>query len=234
MGISRGPSPIVTDGLVFAADAGNPRCYTSGSATGIDLISDITLSPINDTVYDSAGGGCWKFGGTDSTIGIGTTQLITDAAAFTVEAWVNLDNFTVTYPVVFTSKTNNAQNWRLIFSSNPSYGDISFGSQSSFALGKTGDISITTDTWYHVIVTFNGNSSTTLSDYKMYVNSEEKSLLAAGGYGPDADNGAIGSEGDGTNNEWDGYIASVKVYNKELSLSEIKQNYNSQKVRFGL
>ena len=39
MGFGYGPPTIVTDGLVFAVDAGNPQSYISGSTTVYDLVN---------------------------------------------------------------------------------------------------------------------------------------------------------------------------------------------------
>ena len=48
MANSYGPKGIVTDGLIFSADAGNAQCYTSGSSTATNLInSSITGSIVN-------------------------------------------------------------------------------------------------------------------------------------------------------------------------------------------
>ena len=46
MANSYGPKGIVTDGLIFAVDAGNAQCYTSGSATGVDTISNLKVSKL--------------------------------------------------------------------------------------------------------------------------------------------------------------------------------------------
>jgi hypothetical protein len=47
----------------------------------------------------------------------------------------------------------------------------------------------------------------------------------------------LGSRGDGStgvNQQWNGLIYSVKIYNRALSAQEVAQNYNAQKSRFGL
>ena len=44
----------------------------------------------------------------------------------------------------------------------------------------------------------------------------------------------VGSVGGGIGNFFDGNISNVKIYNKVLTDSEIQQNYNVTKGRFGL
>jgi hypothetical protein len=41
MAIQYGPPPIITNGLVYALDAGNTRCYISGSATCENMIKSV-------------------------------------------------------------------------------------------------------------------------------------------------------------------------------------------------
>jgi hypothetical protein len=51
---------------------------------------------------------------------------------------------------------------------------------------------------------------------------------------PSVFNGAIGAEDGQFNNKFNGNIAQVQVYNRALTATEILQNYNALKHRFGL
>ena len=40
---------IITDGLIFALDAGNPECFTSGNTTATDLVQGFNCSGASGT-----------------------------------------------------------------------------------------------------------------------------------------------------------------------------------------
>jgi hypothetical protein len=79
----------------------------------------------------------------------------------------------------------------------------------------------------YVAVTFNGTS------YQLYING-----VADGNSISDNKVGATSSNfiacNVGTNSYAPGTIYAVRLYNKALSATEVAQNYNAQKSRFGL
>ena len=83
----------------------------------------------------------------------------------------------------------------------------------------------------------------TQSDVSIYINGAQKSLQAYVGKAAFSTVGNItntytlrvGSESDDVSPlPIDGNIAIAQIYNKALSASEIQQNYNATKSRFGL
>jgi hypothetical protein len=67
----------------------------------------------------------------------------------------------------------------------------------------------------------------------MYINGILVSGPTAKSWNTVANNAQVGRQ---TNNSeyWNGNIAQVSIYNRALSATEITQNYNAQKNRFGL
>ena len=226
-----GPSPIITDGLVFAADAGNTQCYTSGSLTCN------SIGPINITgslldsgggsqpspIYNSDGAGCWLFDGTDDEIDFQYTAGL-ELQEFSVEAWVNWNGVTGTGGIVEVMKNQN-DGWFIGFFGA---GGIKFYTESPSWQALTG-ITPTANIWYQVVGTL--ATYGTSNNKKLYFNgvyNVQHTTSALVGY--DTANIRIGLY-DFT---WEGKIASVKIYNRVLAPTEILQNYNSQKARFGL
>ena len=156
---------------------------------------------------------------------------ISDSPAFSVSAWVKLDSYDDTYPVIIALKTHITQNWRMIFSSNASYGDVGFGCAVTFYKAKSGTGVITLGQWHHIVVTYNGSGVGTAGNWVLYVDGGVVSTSAASGYGSDSGNAKIGSEGV---NYWNGNIGPVMIYNRELTAAEVLTNYNLLKGRFGL
>jgi hypothetical protein len=231
MGVSRGPSPIVTDGLVFAADAGNTRCYTSGSATATDIVGNTTL-----TLNNGAGSpiipssNSWRFDGSDDYMDSTSGPTLPANASFS--CWFNPDSYGHYEPIVssknyLTGGYNNTWSIQLWNSS---------GIITIFCNGGVFDRHFTAyadliGTWNYLVVTTEG--STTV---KTYINNTliDTLTLTKGQTNPMADvsNGIIF----GTNTQaqdFDGSVGCMLLYNKTLSAAEMLQNYNSQKSRFG-
>ena len=84
MGISYNTS-IVTDGLVFALDAANPRCYPGTGLTAFGLVGpNGTLT--NGTGFSSANSGSFFFDGTNDSLDYSSYT----PDANTVSIWVNI------------------------------------------------------------------------------------------------------------------------------------------------
>ena len=89
--------------------------------------------------------------------------------------------------------------------------------------------------WYNVCTTYDG--SDTIAGLKIYVNG----VQASGSTILNSSPSTITSSADfqisgrgGANNIWGGRVASANIYNRALSATEILQNYNALKGRFGL
>ena len=104
-----GGADIITDGLVFAVDAGNTRCWqpntsTSGSLTG--LIFGVTGSVNNQTSGSLGKNNSFEFDGTDDWVVLEDTNIPSGDSAFTVTHWAYWNNPIVQYApaVVYGTK----------------------------------------------------------------------------------------------------------------------------------
>ena len=89
MGFYRGPN-IVTDGLIFAIDAGSERSYPGTGTTTTSLVGAAqTGTLINGVGFDSANGGTWEFDGTDDYLNTTSQAYPVDGTdPFTIEVWI--------------------------------------------------------------------------------------------------------------------------------------------------
>ena len=232
MAQSYGPSPIVTDGLIFYADAGNTRSYTSGSTDAYDLMnSSITGSLVNAMAYNTEGGGSWFCDGTDD---YAVFPLMDDIyksgfSEATIEVWVKY-------------YTAGALSLRAIWSYSAYQGGWSLHGRTaakidtlflaSSGLKTARDTTAWSDGWNLISCTWNGDGT----GLKLYKNGVVGGTVGAGsGTSTATDkNLVLGGGTDFTNGDWHGWVTSLRIYNKALPQAEILQNYNSQKARFGL
>ena len=94
--------------------------------------------------------------------------------------------------------------------------------------------------WYHISLTYSGGGAT-ISNKNIYINGlyRDWDITTGNNYGDSlniATNAQMSIGRDGIRNTayFPGYISLFKIYNRALTATEIQQNYNSQKSRFGL
>ena len=88
-------------------------------------------------------------------------------------------------------------------------------------------INLADGNWHHIIITFVGTS------LKFYIDGQLDSTATwSAGVITSAKTMYLGVYRDGSSYEWEGNIANMKIYHKELSASEVTQNYNATKGRF--
>tara|TARA_R110000803_G_scaffold47634_3_gene99275 strand:+ start:8389 stop:9081 length:693 start_codon:yes stop_codon:yes gene_type:complete len=222
---------IVTDGLIFYIDAGNPKSYVSGSTTWYNLIDTVTTATlINSPSFDSSNAGSIVFDGVNDYIAE-TTIGINSGQNFTVNIWFyNQEGFrggliSSGYPY----QTNKGW-WVFVRQGNQIC--ISVGQDNRYAF--TSNDVLVTNKWYNVVVTVSAggdsfalwlnNTSTTwgtdVSPSPLTIDYSAKQYTMGRLHG--------GSD------YLEGKIATASVYNRILTTAEISQNYNAMKSRFGL
>ena len=221
-----GPN-IVTDGLVLALDAANTKSYISGSTTWNDLSGNGNNGTLtNGPTFSSANGGSIVFDGVDDRC---LTQLpaSTIGAICTVISTCTCNSYGVDITgarrIVSLDRTAGSSKWAI---STKNTGGIQFVGSAGAESGNVFDITL--GEIFQVALVLQNTS------YKLYKNGE---LKIDSTYTTDASsfgNVSIGSRPTVDDRFWDGKIFNTIIYNRALSASEVLQNYNGQKSRFGL
>jgi|688.fasta_scaffold00011_181 hypothetical protein len=214
---------IVTDGLVLYLDGANPKSYVSGSTIWNDISKNSNNGTLtNGPTFDTSNRGCIIFDGVNDYVGV--NNFIGNLNTFSVNHFIYL---------------NTSQNGKTIFSNfgNDNNGWVTGISDSQtnvikFYLGNIVHLYSNTVLqnliWYSITITYNNGNP------KIYINGVEDNssstvLTPSSSYfGND-----IGRLGDGSQH-FNGGISNIQVYNRALTPSEVLQNYNSLKGRFGL
>jgi hypothetical protein len=224
--------PIVTDGLVWAVDAGNLVSYESGSTSVYPLTGSMNGGLINGTGFSPYNGGVWEFDGTNDYINFpaNAENIISEV---TCEAWFKPTGTPLNgYHVIF--QKNGGHSGGAIYGLRASPGGspsamIGWGPNSGELLSVSGRPSgydpLTIGRWYHLAMTYDSNYKLKLYVDGIYVgvNTGTASLY---------NNSAEVRIGTGDGRYTNGQITNCKIYNRPLTAQEILQNYNAQKARF--
>ena len=211
------PIDIVTDGLVLNLDAGNPDSYSGTGSTWYDLsTSGNNATLINNPTYSSGNGGAIVFNGSNNYATLGNPSSL-NILNFTIGVWIKSSSFANYENPIFKGDNTQGQYGIIINSSG------NWGIQPNYAFTSS---QIYLNTWTYIVGTYDGSQVTT---YKDGIQISQYSIGQAY-HGTEVTIGA-----DIINNRYfNGYIAISQIYNRPLSPTEILQNYNVTKGRFGL
>lgn len=236
---------IVRTGLLLDLDAGMNSSYSGSGIIWKDLSGNGNNGTlINGPTYSSANGGSIVFDGSNDTVRIPISASL-QSANFTFDIWV---------------KSNVSVGDQMFFSSHYE----TYGTPSGIRSGITTDIGITggarayyystyldgtiestsggifnpssyTNVWINVVGTWDG------TDKKRYFNGAYVGAQnVPGQIHRQLNDFYLGNNADQivnnnyTNSVLNGNIASFKFYNRALSATEISQNYNTLRGRYGV
>ena len=248
MGTNYNTLSIVTDGLVLCLDAANTKSYSGSGTTWTDLSGRENNTTTDGTTFDSEG--FFDFDGTNDNVKVPMTGDVNDTLFngsnnFSLDFWFKADNLPANGATDFkhSQALLGGGNRKIILVFGNGYDDKEVGIRVNMGdwtgpVGSGAD-SIDNNTWYNVIVTYDSSSG-----FVLYLNGDQKSTSSLTGTiqtpFQDSDNKLIGCVKDDTGNVnfrdrfFDGKISIVKIYNRILTTSEVFQNYNALKGRFGL
>jgi hypothetical protein len=218
-------SSIITTGLVLNLDAGNALSYSGTGTTWTDLSgngNNATL--INGTSYSSTNGGTMVFDGINDYV---DTNLITNQSAFSYGIW---------------GKANSGGFNRRIMGNADSLGgahgvDIiwgALGANTIYSVRRgagnldifTSNIANFSGNWHYIVLTYDS-----VNGSKLYCDNVLVASNATPGFVSSL-NLRIGRDGNGTD-AFLGSVGAVQVYNRALTSTEVTNNFDATKSRFG-
>ena len=238
---------IVTNGLIFNLDAGFTPSYPTTGTTWYDLSGTKNSSLVNGPTFSSANSGSIVFDGVDDRGDIpqGTFGYSPGTSGeVSLEIWV--------YPTGPFSSYNNeppttnlggfigqgyyggSTGWGLgMFAANgKNYFDFQVRNQGIIVSnGENINHVFTNNNWYHVVGSFTRNNFSRVYINNILASSTDSTPLNGISITPNDANAQISK----INPFFSGCrIAIARIYNRPLSATEVSQNYNAQKGRFGL
>ena len=229
MAIKHSPR-IVTDGLVLYLDAANTKSYPGSGTTWTDISGKSNNGTLtNGPTFDSGNKGTIVFDGSNDyvseTSGLSDSLLQGD---WSISFWANFD-------VVNTGNSTNDKPLLQHGSSSTRNGLHLTNRRGIMLFGLYSDDmdsiqSLTADTWYNFVFTLNNTSYLK----QIYINGLlDASGTGGGAYTGTGSNTRIGGKVMFFGSYFDGNMSNVSAYNRVLTATEVKQNYDALKWRYG-
>lgn len=214
-----------------------PQNYTGGSAW-VDVTDNGYIAGLNGGVtYSSSFGGYFDFDGVDDTMSISdnTNLQLSTTQARSFQVWFNIDTLPASGFMPIFGKLSSSYGFDGHYAAIQSDGKIRFVTNGgSIAKINTTTATYTTGTWY--FLTCISQITSTSNSTKIYINSTEV-LSDAHGTDTYSENNDfyLGYIGSGVSSQYlDGKIGAVYVYSNALTASQVLNNFNATKTRFGL
>ena len=212
MGISYNTS-IVTDGLVFALDAANPRCYSGSGTSTMALVSGMGGTLYNGVGFTSSNSGSFVFDGINDIIRFSGTDIF--GSIYTQCGW-----FRMNFPNNIFLLVDGGYAGTVI-----GQGRIDFYYKDSPPFFMRAGATFSSSRWNYVCSVRGATQKQIYLDTNLIATVNDSDM-----YSCPYDYIQIGSN-QGTDN-LNGNISQIQIYNRALSQQEIIQNYNATKGRY--
>ena len=236
MGLAHSPQ-IVTDNLVFCLDAANTKSYPGSGTTWTDLKNGGYNATITGPSWSNTNSGVFTYDGTD------------DRATFDKSTFTLGSNFTIEIWYRFTSSEDSVfANGGLFTQGANGDWNNSVGSNKGLILGANDIVYHTSSTqvwnsysnvpsqnnWHQFVFTLDSGTG------KVLIDGASSEIYSATNFQSTYSN-ANGLYGIGLADKYSSYrgefigdISIFRVYNATLTSSEIAQNFNALRGRYGI
>ena len=229
------PAVPVTTNLVLYYDPSNLSSYSGSGTTINDLSGNGLNGTMSNVTYTSP---YFTYNGTSSQVQVADNVLLEPGSGdWTMEVWVNqsvlgndivlgkFDNGGLSQDVSYSIRTTNTTYYAQ-YGSGSGSGPTLFANSTSY----TG----TTNTWYQLVYVFTNVAANTLETFVngVSIGTVSHSLASI----LNSTNPLyIGSYNGGEFAQWfDGRIGITRLYNASLTSSQVLQNFNADKSKYGL
>jgi hypothetical protein len=226
--LSGGPN-IVTDGLILHLDAANTKSYVGGSTTWNDLSrgsNNGTL--VNGPTFDSGNGGSIVFDGVNDYATINNNNLyLPPTTDRTLEIWTRIISFPPSQGGLIAGQKSSTGALMVL-----STGKFSWYWDDSATVNST--VTMELNKWYQIVLvlrnsyfcTYYVNGFQDLAEFRTSdLESGQVTVWSIGRQNRDFSGDLFYLNCD---------VSMHRQYNRLLTPSEILQNYNATKTRFGL
>jgi len=222
-------SKIISDGLVLYLDAANTRSYPGSGVSWKDLSRSVNNgSLVGSPTFNSSNGGTIVFDGINNFVSVPDSNSWDFTNSLTIECWVYVNSYDPG-GVMFLHQQNGLNPGGFELWVQGTTNVIRFNKNTTTSIIVSSGV-FATGKWNHVVVTIDGTVGIIYLN-TVVVGSTSTATL------PDNVAGQlrIGSYANTGFYELNGRLSCLRIYkDKALTSSEVIQNYNATKSRFGL
>lgn len=235
--VTGGQGNIVTSGLVLNLDAANPRSYPPpyNGTVWTDLSGNGYNGTLtNGPTYNSVNGGSIVFDGSNDYINLGASINFSNYTnGFTIGFWVKVLNTSQTNRYLFSKLTNAGSDNQ--FSIIYGYAANTFelyggagGVGSNQTIRTNSQIPVNDTNWHFLYYTVGTTTIGYLDAVSKFINNYASLTFVS------STNSNLLSTFNSSQYFGNLSIANMVLYNRILSASEIQQNFNATRARFGV
>jgi hypothetical protein len=212
---------IVQSGLVLNLDAGVSSSYPGSGTTWTDLSGNGNNGTLSGVGYVGTNGGALSFDGTDDEV-ICTNNASVQITVGTISAWFNANNGNSGYNGIIAKQSA----WGLFVRDNLLVA-YDWGNSADRNTGRT----VGNSTWNYAAMTFTETVGTPSNNAIIYLNGSAvlTTTVKHSNHNVTVQIGEANAA-----QHFGGFIANASVYNRVLTASEIQQNFNATRSRFGI
>lgn len=213
---------VVRDGLVLHLDAANPKSYPGSGTTWNDLSglgNNGTL--VNGVGYSTDNKGAMVFDGGNDEIICGN-NLSLQITSGTISAWFNANNTNAAFNGIIAKQGA----WGL-FVVNNVLSAYDWGNSTN----RTTEILVGNSLWNHTAMTFTETIGSPINNAIIYLNGVAV-MTTTIKHSYHTVTVQVGEAN--ASQHFEGSIATASVYNRVLSASEIRQNFEALRGRYGI
>ena len=228
-----GGTGYVTSGLTLNLDAGNYASYSTTGTKWVDISGSFNNGTLtNGPTWSSASGGTFSFDGTDDYVINSNFNITPINNELCISLWYRTSNNANEKMLIDLCGITNTSSNRDFFSIRQNW---TFNNKISCYFNSTAGFQyvafpnqVVTNTWNNIVYSKVGNT------LNAYLNGVSVATQNVSGNIQTIQRYIIAQDNLFSSNLFSGSIANVMIYNRGLSASEVLQNYNALKGRFGL
>ena len=230
MSVFSGPE-IVNNGLVLHLDAANPRSYPGTGTAWNDLSGNgNTGTLVNSPTYSTSNKGIMTLNGTNNYVNVPSISSGQFASGFTFAGWCRTSAFSSTWMWPFATTVSSGGAF-LQFGKVASNGNLRFNGAPALYSGTNLDasVNIADGIWHYIVAVWD-----TQFRYIYVDGTLRASLASVLGANPSAFGTVRLGARVGPLEYWNGSFGPMSIYTRALSATEILQNFNAVRGRYGV
>jgi hypothetical protein len=221
-------NPIALNGLVLWLDASVGSSYSAGGNIWKDLSnSNINGTLVNGPTYSRASGGSIVFDNVDDLVNCGQSATLNLINNFTLDVWFNASGYGEGNLGRLLDKASGVTGFAFLLDNLNVVNGVQFNSNGVGTHLVANCVTLNQNTNLTIVI----NNSTSFL-YKNGILISTSNPFTTITTSPTVD--LIIGNRSSLDRTFNGSIYNTKIYNRVLSATEILQNYNAQRSRFGL